>query len=260
MKFLDNVSESDLGTYFQMRPNQIRQFLQSFHSNNPQQLLSSCKQKGVKIITLFDNEFPLLLRQIFDPPWVLYAKGKLEISCRKKSIGVVGSRTPTTNAVESLRKILPDLIDNEYMITSGLAYGVDTLAHKITCEFNGDTVAVIGSGFDYIYPRKHISFSETLAKHHLLLSEYPPYTRPQKWHFPARNRIISGLTRGVLVVEAKKKSGSLITADQALEQGREVFAIPGSIHEPNAEGTNFLIQQGAKLVQNSTDILSELTE
>ncbi|WLR52327.1 DNA-processing protein DprA [Bacillus tianshenii] len=260
LKEIENLQESTLIHHFHMNPTQARTFLSSFHSGNPHQLMSTYSRHDIQILTIFDDDYPPLLKQIYDTPWVLYMKGNRTIIANSKLFSVVGTRKPTSNGVESLKKVLPSLIENGYSIVSGLAYGIDTTAHYLTHQLGGKTVAVLGSGFFHIYPKKHLSFAETLAKEHILLSEYPPYTQPRRWHFPARNRIISGLSRGLLVVEAKKRSGSLITADQALEQGREVFAVPGSILEPNAEGTNHLIQQGAKLVHHSEDILSELPE
>ncbi len=141
---------------------------------------------------------------------------------------------------------------------SGMAKGIDAYAHWQAIEQRGQTIAILGSGLNYVYPPSHRDLFQKLAAQQLIISEYPPHFPPRKWQFPERNRLISGLSRGVIVVEAKEKSGSLITADQALEQGREVFAVPGPIYSPASQGTNHLIQQGAKLVMSAADVLNEL--
>ncbi len=209
-------------------------------------------------ITRFDEAYPDLLRQIYDPPWILFYKGDLSLLNKQYALSVVGTRHPSKEAFPIMEKILAPLIEKGWCIVSGLAFGIDAMSHRLAIEANGATIAVLGSGLEAIYPKSHQGLAQKIAQHHLLISEFLPYQQAQKWQFPLRNRIISGLTRGTLVVEAKEKSGSLITADQALEQGREVFAIPGSILNENSKGTNDLIQQGAKLVMSSEDIENEL--
>jgi DNA processing protein len=152
------------------------------------------------------------------------------------------------------------MVRTGWTIVSGLAIGIDVESHKLAIQNDGSTIAVLGSGFNHIYPKEHIPISRQIAANHLLISEYPPDRKPAKWQFPMRNRIISGLSRGTLIIEAREKSGSLITGDYALQEGREVFAVPGSILEPCSAGTNHLIQQGAKLTTCAEDIYEELSD
>ncbi len=214
----------------------------------------------IHVITLFDSEYPSLLREIFDPPLVLYLKGDKTLSTRHRILSVVGTRDASTNGRRSLEKIITPLIEGGWTIVSGLAYGIDIAAHRQAIASGGSTIAVLGSGFHHIYPREHTDIACNIASNYLLVSEYPPYRMPAKWQFPMRNRIISGLSRGTLIIEALEKSGSLITGDQALQQGREVFAVPGSILEPRTGGTHYLIQQGAKLTTSAEDILEKLCD
>lgn len=221
-------------------------------------VLAHYLKKDVKVITIFDPIYPPLLKEIYDPPWVLYCKGDLSLFNSNKKLSVIGTRDPSENGLQSLEKILIPLIQQNWIIVSGLAVGIDGRAHLLTIKHGGKTIAVLGSGFDYIYPNCHRHLASMIADKHLLISEFPPSCKPQKWHFPFRNRIISGLTRGTIVAEARASSGSLITADLALQQGREVFCVPGSILDDRTEGTHFLIQQGAKLTKCSNDVLNEL--
>ncbi len=225
-------------------------------------LKKSQKYKGsnIEVITIFDTEYPSLLKEIFDPPLVLYVKGDTSLLYGGKILSVVGTRDASINGLRSLEKIITPMIEQGWTIVSGLAYGIDISAHRITMTSNGRTIAVLGSGFNHIYPREHADDAQRIASEHLLISEFPPDRKPAKWQFPMRNRIISGLSRGTLIVEAREKSGSLITGDQALQQGREVFAVPGSILEPRTMGTHHLIQQGAKLAASAEDIFEELSD
>ncbi|MBM7618975.1 DNA processing protein [Bacillus tianshenii] len=229
------------------------------YMNSPQfhRLLDIYQKEKIRMLTIFDEEYPLLLKEIYDPPLVLYTKGSTDLM-KARILGVVGTRNMTENGRLSLQKLVPPLVKEGFVTVSGLAKGVDTVAHRLTMEHKGSTIAVLGSGLMKIYPKENQKLADYIAAEHLLISEYPPFTSPQKWHFPKRNRIISGLSEGVIIIEAKEKSGSLITADQALEQSRDVFAVPGSIVEPTATGTNSLIQQGATLVMSHHDILNEL--
>lgn len=238
--------------------NQLTIFLKDLHSLSIQSMLKQYNDNNVGIITIFDQEYPRLLKQIYDPPWVIYTLGDKSLLNSKKLLSVVGSRTPSSTSLQSMTKVLEPLIKQNWVLVSGLARGIDTMGHQLAIQNNGKTIAVIAGGLHHIYPHENKELATTITQNHILISEYPPSTKPEKWQFPMRNRIISGLTQGTLVVEAKERSGSLITADQALNQGREVFAIPGSILEPSCVGTNKLIQSGAKLVLTSEDILSEI--
>ncbi len=201
--------------------------------------------------------YPSLLEEIFDPPLVLYARGSLE-ALEKPCIAIVGTRKPTVYGLQMAEGLATDLGSRGISIVSGLARGVDGAAHRGCLEGNGNTIAVLGCGIDVVYPREHRQLTQKILKNGLLLSEFPPGTSPAPQNFPIRNRIISGLALGTLIVEASEYSGSLITARLAMEQNREIFAIPGNLTSPQSFGPNYLIKQGAKLVQSWRDIVEEL--
>lgn len=213
---------------------------------------------GIGLLGWDHDDYPEALRQIADPPLVLYYRGDTALMGRPQ-IGVVGSRNATRAGLDNAHSFARVLSERGYLITSGLAQGIDGAAHSGALAAGAPTIAVIGTGLDIIYPSAHRALFNDILGQGLILSEYPPGTRPKPGHFPRRNRIISGLSRGVLVVEASLRSGSLITARLALEQGREVFAIPGSIHNPQARGCHALIRQGARLVETVDDVEEELT-
>lgn len=209
------------------------------------------------LLTWEDEAYPSLLKEIYDPPLVLYAKG--DLSCLAyPTIAVVGTRNPSITGSETAWTFAYELAQQAITIVSGLALGIDRQAHYGCLQAKGCTIAVMATGIDTVYPTRHQSLAEKLVANGLLLTEFPLKTSPSPGHFPRRNRIISGLSLATLVVEAAIKSGSLITARLALEQNRDVLAVPGSIHNPKARGCHYLLQQGAKLVTSSADILNEL--
>lgn len=256
LKSIFQLRVRDFCELFQMNEKNAMLFYTDLHSINFQSLLQKFESDHVHILSIGDSDYPGLLKQIYDPPWVLYLKGKKTI-LQGKCLSVVGTRNPSKYGYDVLKNIIPTLIKEKWTIVSGLAIGIDTEAHRIAIKENGNTIAILGSGFHHIYPSQNNLLAEEISTNHLLISEFPPYIKPEKWHFPLRNRIISGLSSGTLIIEAKERSGSLITAEQALEHGREVFAIPGSIFDVRSQGTNRLIQQGAKLVLNANDIIVE---
>ena len=210
-----------------------------------------------QIISLEDEAYPKLLREIYDPPLVLFVKGDANILAQSQ-IAMVGSRHPTVTGKESAYQFAKELASAGLVITSGLALGIDAASHTGAIA-TGKTIAVLGAGLKFIYPPTHQKLAEDIVRNDgALISEFPPDTPPKAANFPMRNRIISGLSLGVLVIEAALRSGSLITARSALEQNRDIFAIPGSIHNPLARGCHQLIRQGAKLVETSNDILEEI--
>jgi DNA processing protein len=209
------------------------------------------------LITIFDNDYPELLKSIHSAPPVLFAIGRRE-ALGYIHFAIVGSRNPTTGGKRLAEDFAGELSKSGLTICSGLALGIDYHSHLGALKADCSTVAVLGNGLAGIYPARHRKIASQIIEDGLLISEYPPDTKPNPGNFPQRNRIISGMSTGVLVVEAAKKSGSLITANYALEQGRDVFAIPGSIHNPLARGTHSLIKQGAKLVETVNDIIDEL--
>ncbi len=212
---------------------------------------------GVQVLTWNDPDYPRRLRQIYNPPPVLYLKGTL-LPQDEWAVAVVGTRRPTNYGREAARVLAEGLARQKITVVSGLALGIDAEAHKAALDAGGRTIAVLGSGFRHLYPARHIPLARRIVEQGAVLSEYALDVRPEASNFPPRNRIISGLSLGVLVVEAGERSGALITARYAVEQGRDVFAVPGPIfHRPSA-GTNHLIQQGAKAVTSVQDILEEL--
>ncbi|MBI3562414.1 MAG: DNA-protecting protein DprA [Gammaproteobacteria bacterium] len=215
------------------------------------------QQPLTHVITLQDPEYPYLLRQISDPPPLLYVRGDPKV-LNQTQLAVVGSRHPTPIGAENAQAFAEELARTGITITSGLAYGIDAAAHQGALHAGGTTIAVCGTGADRVYPAYHRGLLEKiLAQGGAVVSEFPLGTPPLAGNFPRRNRLISGLSRGVLVVEATRQSGSLITARHALDQGREVYAIPGSIHNPQAKGCHELLRQGAKLVESRADILED---
>lgn len=219
--------------------------------------LAWLQQADNHLITLVDSHYPPALLHIADPPPVLYAKGQLEL-LRTPAIAVVGSRNASPQGEKNAEDFSQALARQGYAIVSGMALGIDGAAHRGALKHNGATIAVVGTGLDIVYPSRHRELAHQIVQHGLMISEFALGTPSRPHNFPRRNRIISGLTQGCLVVEANLQSGSLITARLAAEQGREVFAIPGSIHSPMSKGCHQLIKQGAKLVDSIQDILEEL--
>jgi len=215
------------------------------------------EQPNCHIIPIVSTWYPQLLREIADPPIVLYAQGDAEL-LQFPQLAMVGSRNPSHYGQETAFEFARHLSQAGLIITSGMATGIDTHSHQGALAGSGLTIAVAGTGLDSVYPAKNKALAEQIAAQGLLLSEFAMDTKPVAHNFPRRNRVISGLSVGTLVVEAALQSGSLITARQAMEQGREVFAIPGSIHNPLARGCHHLIRQGAKLVETGDDVLQEL--
>ncbi|HEX9626096.1 MAG TPA: DNA-processing protein DprA [Acidiferrobacterales bacterium] len=215
------------------------------------------KDPANRIVSFDDPHYPPLLREIPDPPPLLFVRGDARLLAQPQ-LAVVGSRNPTADGADNARAFGQALAGHGLVIVSGMALGIDAHAHRGALDAGGATVAVAGTGIDRVYPPQHHALAHEIAARGALVSEFPLGAAPRRDHFPRRNRIISGLSLGVLVVEAALKSGSLITARLAAEQGREVFAIPGSIHSPLSRGCHALIRQGAKLVESAADILEEL--
>lgn len=222
------------------------------------QTLEWAEQENNYLLTLADHHYPKSLLACADPPPILYAKGRLE-TLLAPAIAIVGSRNATAQGIKNAEAFAHTLANHGHVVISGMALGIDGAAHRGALAAGAcRTIAVVGTGLDSVYPARHRDLAHQIAEHGLLLSELPLGSKALAHHFPRRNRIISALSRGVLVVEAAAQSGSLITARQAGEQGREVFAIPGSIHSPLSKGCHLLIKQGAKLVESAQDILEEL--
>lgn len=218
--------------------------------------LALIEKQGVSVITFDSPQYPALLKEIFDPPCILYAKGR--ISFEGPTVAIVGTRHPTHYGLRMAETIARDLGGMGATIVSGMARGCDMAAHKGALSSGGFTIAVLGTGVDTPYPRENTKLYEEIAAKGLVVSEFPLGTPPQPYNFPRRNRIISGLSEGVLVVEAPLRSGSLMTANLALEQNREVFAIPGPVTSPKSMGANKLLKEGARLVEGAEDITTAL--
>lgn len=238
-------------------PEQLRQYLRSPDWHSAEQDLAWLKSGNNHLLPITHADYPSLLQDLADPPPLLYLKGDPEL-LHLPQLGMVGSRNATRSAIQSAHQFAAFLAANGIAITSGMALGIDGAGHEGALQVQGKTLAVVGTGLDRIYPAKHRDLAHRIAEHGLLVSEFPPGTPPLPGHFPRRNRLIAALSVGVLVVEAALKSGSLITARLAAELGREVFAMPGSIHNPLSRGCHALIRDGAKLVETGEHIVEEL--
>ncbi len=242
-----------LPEWLRLRSDYLAGYLEAAEARAAAQL-SALLALGGQIIVYTDPVYPALLKEIPDPPPLLYTAGNLAL-LEQPQLAVVGSRNVSRNGAALAEAFAGDLARRGLCITSGLAWGVDSASHRGALTAKGATIAVLGSGIDVVYPRRNQALYDQILAEGLLVSEFAPGTPPRREQFPQRNRVISGLSLGVLVVEAAVRSGSLITARYALEQGREVFAIPGSIHNPLARGCHQLIRQGAALVESAQDIL-----
>jgi DNA processing protein len=219
--------------------------------------LKKLKEEKINIVTIEESSYPFLLSKTYSPPPLLYYRGCLNVDW-SRSLSVVGSRKISPYGLKLAGDIIPSLIRSDISIISGLALGVDSRAHQVSLDENGRTIAVLGSGLDWasVYPRRNKDlFNNIIDKGGLVFSEFPPFTEPLAVNFPRRNRVIAGLSPATLVLEASARSGSSITARYALEEGREVLAVPGSIYMENCQGTNNLIKSGAMLVSESEDVL-----
>lgn len=248
--FASGLSEKQLGNFLDFR-----------RKNDPKKLFDDLLKENIELLTINDEAYPPQLREIASAPPVLYCRGNPGVLCRK-SIAVVGSRKFTDYGQRVAENLTRDLVRAGLAIVSGLALGIDGIAHHATLAAEGSTIAVLGTGIDdaTIYPREHFNLAKNILESGgAIISEQPPKTPSLKQNFPARNRIMSGLALGTLVVEATENSGSLITAEFALEQNREIFAVPGDIFSPQSVGTNQLIKKGAKIVTSAADILEELS-
>ncbi len=235
----------------------LANFLKMRQQVNLDEVMARVERAGVHVLTWDSPDYPDLLRQISDAPPVLFVRGDIT-PADEWAVALVGTRKATVYGREAARILATDLAQNRVTVVSGLARGIDSVAHKAALDAGGRTLAVLGSGVDCIYPAEHRKLADAIAENGALISDYPLGTQPESSNCPARNRIISGLSLGVVVVEADFKSGALITADFALDQGREVFAVPGSILSPASAGCNRLLRDGASIVTEVGDILETL--
>ncbi|WP_164669007.1 DNA-processing protein DprA [Virgibacillus doumboii] len=256
LKSIYNLSSTELRQFFSLPQQNASLFYSDLH-NNQLKLQLKTDLKVYKVITVVDDNYPFVLKTIKDAPLVLYAMGNTDLLADQPMLSVIGTRRPSQEAMLKMKKFVLPLIKRNWIIVSGMAMGIDSYSHQLALQNNGKTIAVLGSGFNYIYPKQNTFLFKQISNHGLLLSEYPPDIPPQRFHFPERNRIISGLSFGTLVIEATEKSGTLITVDQALDQGREVYAVPGSPLLEQTKGVHKMIQDGAKLVYEPEDIIED---
>ena len=227
-------------------------------TDNADRILGACSRLELRLLTMQDADYPVRLRNIFEPPCLLYVKGALPVIDEEVAVAMVGTRRATPYGIEAAEKLAYGLSKQGALVVSGAAAGIDSAAHRGALRAGGRTIAVLGSGIDVVYPAENEWLYRDIAASGALVSEYPPGTAAEAWHFPVRNRIISGLSLAAVVVEAPEKSGALITANTALEQGRDVFAVPGPIDAPMSRGCNRLIADGAAaLITDSWDVLRE---
>lgn len=254
-----NASLSDLSQIEGLNIKKAQTFIEKRAKINPNKVLDEIIQRKLSFLTFEDENYPYMLKNISDPPMVLYIKGNLELCNLAKTLAVVGSRRASTHAKDVLTKILTELRNTDICVVSGLASGIDTTAHQGALVNNLKTIGVIASGFDFVYPTANRELYKKIEDGcGGIVSEYFPTFQPLQFRFPQRNRIVSGLSYGTLVAEAAIKSGALITANLCLEQGRELMCIPGLVSNPNTEGIYKLLKQGATMVTCAADILNAL--
>lgn len=253
------ASLADLSQIDGLSIKKAESFIRERDKTNPDKVLDEISRRNIKFMTYEDENYPYMLKQIIDPPMVLYVKGDLNSCNLNKTLGVVGSRKASTNAKDVLKKVLGELKNTDICIVSGLASGIDTTAHQAAIENNLKTIGVIASGFDFVYPTANRELYNKIENGAgAIVTEYFPTFQPLQFRFPQRNRIVSGLSYGTLVAEAALRSGALITANLCLEQGRELMCIPGLVSNPNTEGIYKLLKQGAAMVTCGEDILEAL--
>ncbi len=254
---LSTTSPTELANILQISLKKSENILNSYIKMLQVNLLHAYNAESIIPIP-FDNEwYPKELFELIDPPTVLYAKGDVSLLTKPNKIAIIGSRNATDYSSKALDFIIPPLVEQNYVIVSGLAKGADSLAHSSAIQYGGKTIGVLGNGFFHIYPKENHSLALEMAKNHLLITEYPPYVGPRKWQFPMRNRIISGISEAIVVTEAALSSGTLITTDHALEHGKDIFVVPGPIHSEQSKGTNQLLKDGAIPIWNGYQILEE---
>ena len=254
-----NSQAYDLWKIDGLQQRQIEAFIEERKNINPQECMDYIKERNIDFIHPEDDRYPYLLKHIDNPPTGLFLLGSLDICNMERTLAVVGSRKASENSKNTLRNILSGFANTDICIVSGLAEGIDTVAHKTAIENNVKTIAVIGGGFDKLYPKSNVElFNKIIDGNGAVITEYWPDVDAISWHFPVRNRIVSGISKGVLIAEAAIKSGAMITGKLALEQGKELMCIPGLISNPNTEGIYSLLKTGATLVTNTQDILDAL--
>ena len=232
-------------------------FLKDLTNKELQTMPIIYEKNHIDCITFLDDLYPTQLSVIYQQPWILYCKGDPHLLHNTRILAIIGSRTPTEYGKKMVDYLIPDLVKADVCILSGLAKGIDSHAQLKAAKSGGRVIAVIGGGLFNIYPKENVALADLIMKKGLVLSEYPPIMKPEPWHFPMRNRIISGLSRAILVVEGKQRSGTFITIQHGLDQGKDIYAVPGSVFSELSAGPHALIKEGAKLINHANDILYE---
>lgn len=258
LETLPHMKPSQLAYYFQITLKQAIQLHAEFHQVYQTDWHAFYAKQQIVPIPFYNEHYPISLLNVYDPPAMLYCKGDITLLQKYKKIAIVGSRKATNYSQKCLTAIIPPLISQNIAIVSGLARGADRMAHETTIAHLGNTIAVLGNGLHYHYPREHKTLQLEMEKKHLVLTEYPPHMPPQKWQFPKRNRIISGLSEGIVLTEAELKSGTMSTVEYGLDHGRNIFSVPGDIFSPLSAGPNKLIYEGATPVLHGQQIIEEM--
>lgn len=255
--YLDLRSPYDIAETLQIPLEKANTLKQAYLKYMDTPFLLIYGQQNIQALTYRDPQYPPSLHELIDPPAVLYLKGDAGLLCAPEKIAVIGSRKAQRYSQSAIQKLLPPLLAEGFVVVSGLAKGADAMAHRCAIDSGGKTIAVLGSGFFHRYPKINEELFFIIEETQLLVTEYPPYMPPRKWNFPKRNRIISGLSKGVIVTEAEVKSGTLSTIEHALDHGKDVFAVPGNIFSPLSAGPHKLIAEGAKPVWDGAQVLEE---
>lgn len=258
LRNLNHISPQKLSEILSISPSVAEQIVSNYKKVLTIDLIDIYQSTNIKPISFEHPSYPSSLLKIIDPPTILYAKGNTSYLTNLLKVAIIGSRRATSYSELAMDFIIPPLVKEDIVIVSGLAKGADTLAHKTAIKYGGKTIAVLGHGFSHQYPKENKKLFQEIEGNHLLLTEYPPYMGVRKWHFPMRNRIISGISNAIVVTEATLKSGTLITTEHALENGKDVFAVPGPIHSEQSLGTNHLLKEGAIPIWNGYQILEEI--
>lgn len=254
----ERMNVHQLAKLLKLTYDRTRKFKDAYVKALETPLIQAYNSNNITPLPFNHPNYPKQLNTLYDPPTILYAKGNIDYLLMDYYVAVIGARDATTYSEQAMSYIIPPLVKNDMVIVSGLAKGADAMAHQLTHELGGKTIGVLGHGHFHRYPKDNLVLYEIMEKHHLTLSEYPPYVTPQKWHFPMRNRLISGLAQAVVVTEAKEKSGTVSTLQHALDNGKEVYCVPGPITSILSLGPNQSLLEGAKPVWNGFQIVEEL--
>ncbi len=255
---LEQMPPTEIARYVNIPVEKARKLKENYERTLNSPLKQAYEAHNIFPIPFNHPLYPNKLLALYDPPVVLYTKGFIDILKNWRRIAIVGSRQATNYSEKILDFIVPPLIDYNYVIVSGLAKGADRMAHESAIRFSGQTIAVLGHGLFHLYPKENRKLAEIIQENHLLMSEYPPYVKPQKWYFPMRNRIISGISEGILVTEAAEKSGTLSTIEHGLDNGKHIFVVPGDITKPLSKGPHKLLLEGAMPVWTGYQIIEEI--